>query len=316
MYYDARYAGDYMTDWPSAEQHRVRQLLAEVPRGITEVLDYGCGQGAWLQVLKSQFPDARITGIDISEHAITKARLRRLPARVLTFDGGQAPFEPEAFDLVFSFHVLEHVWDIDLTVADMARLVKKGGYVCAVFPCGNHGSFEERVVSLVQGGLERSPTGESRFFYDDPGHLRRMTTREIADRFAAQGLTSVCALFGNQRWGSINWIARTGGAWVRQMFDPSRAATRPGKIKLRALRIALLIMSLAVSAASARELRAQFWASHPRRSRLLLAAAVVVKPLTAPIGYLLERAAETEWTKCSHKPAASAQYLLFRRAGV
>lgn len=314
VYYDARYAGDYMTEWPAAEQRRVREVLAEVPRGIRKVLDYGCGQGAWLEVLGSRFPDAYISGIDISEQAIAKARPRCPGACLLTFDGSQAPFGPEAFDLVFSFHVLEHVWDIDVTVADMARLVKKGGYVCAIFPCGNPGSFEERLVTLVRGGVEPSATGERRFFYDDPGHLRRMTTHEIANRFAAHGLTPVCELFGNQRWGSIDWIACTGPAWVRQMFDPARAASRRAKIKLRALRLAFLILSPVVMLASARELRTQLSTSHRHRSRLLLAIAVVLKPLTAPVGHLLERAADTEWRKCSHEPAASVQYLLFRRA--
>lgn len=314
VYYDGRYAGDYMSEWPAAEQQRVRELLAEVPSGITKLLDYGCGQGAWLELLGSRFPDAHITGIDISEHAVAKARLRCPGACLLAFDGGQAPLEAEAFDLVFSFHVLEHVWDIDVTVADMARLVKKGGYVCAVFPCGNPGSFEERLVALVRGGVEQSATGECRFFYDDPGHLRRMTTQEIVDRFAAQGLTPVRELFGNQVWGSIDWIARTGGAWVRQMFDPARAAGWRAKIKLRALRLVFLILSPAVKLASARGLRAELRANHRRRSRLLLATAVVLKPLTAPVGDFLERAAENEWRKRSHNPAASAQYLVFRRA--
>jgi ubiquinone/menaquinone biosynthesis C-methylase UbiE len=315
-YYDARYAGDYMTEHGGSEEQRVQEVLAEVPRGVTQVLDYGCGQGAWLEMLSRQFPDAEISGIDISEHAIGKARTRCPKARLLTFDGGHAPFESEGFDLVFSYHVLEHVWDLEVTVADMARLVKEGGYICAIFPCGNPGSFEERVVRLVQGGVERSPTGECRFYCEDPGHVRRMTTDEIVARFAAHGVTPVRQLFGNQCWGQVDWIARTGRAMVRQVFDPARAASTTARVKLRALRLAFLVLSPAVRLGAANDLASRIRSSPRVGRRLLLGIALAAKPLTAAVSRLLERAAQDEWRERRLEPGASAHYLLFRRVPI
>jgi SAM-dependent methyltransferase len=313
-YYDARYAGDYMSGISPVEVQRLQELLGPVPTTISRVLDYGCGQGAWIDALISLFPHAQISGVDVSATAIAMARARFPEERLVSFDGNRAPFDSGSFDLVFSYHVLEHVRDIEQTVADMARLVRRGGYVCAVFPCGNSGSFEEHVVRLVRGGIERSATGEVRFYCEDPGHVRRVTTGDIVRRFAIHGVNPVRLFFGNQRWGQIEWIARYGPNWIRETFDPGRAATRSASAKLRVLRLALLALSPCVKIYEAKDLAGRIRSARSLRRRLLFATAIAARPLAIPIGALLARASDAEWRRRRHEPGASAQYLLFERS--
>jgi len=42
--------------------------------GCARVLEVGCGVGAELQILNRRFPQARLTGLDLSETQLAKAR--------------------------------------------------------------------------------------------------------------------------------------------------------------------------------------------------------------------------------------------------
>lgn len=172
QHYDDRYAGDYMdadaySTWAheGLADYRVRQTLEQVGNHPRRILDYGCGQGKWTPLLRDMFTDAEIVGIDISEVAIAKASLKFPQNQFLFFDGDRASLEDSNFDLIFSFHVLEHVLDVSASIKDIARLLRTGGYACIIFPCGNKNSFEDRLVNLMQDGRKVSATGESVFFF-------------------------------------------------------------------------------------------------------------------------------------------------------
>jgi len=141
--YDDRYAGDYMdADAYSTWAHeglagyRVRQTLAQIPNSPLRILDYGCGQGKWSLLLQEMYPEAEIVGIDISEVAIAKASQKFPQHQFLVFDGDRASLEDSSFDLVFSFHVLEHVHDVATSIKDIARLLRPGGCACIIFLVG------------------------------------------------------------------------------------------------------------------------------------------------------------------------------------
>lgn len=74
-------------------------------------------------ILAERLP-ARVVGVDISDEFDASAS-KRVELRVA--DAMALPFEDGTFDLVFSFHVLEHVESPGRALVEMRRVLKPGG---------------------------------------------------------------------------------------------------------------------------------------------------------------------------------------------
>ena len=310
LFYEERYSGTYMAEHPRVAAERVRDVLSTIPSsGVESILDYGCGRGFWTPVLHEAFPAAAITGIDISKTAIERARAAFPTPTFGTFDGRRAPYPDGAFSLVFSFHVLEHVLDLSQTLDEIARLVVPHGSVCLILPCGNEGSFEHTIARLTNS-LVTSSTGETRFRFEDEGHLRRLRSEELVALLRRRNLELVSASFANHRWGAIEFIAKSGASFVRR-FVAAGAATRPfDRSRLALTRTVLLLLSQIVRVHRvAREGTTTGRGAKAAVARLLRPAA----PILAPIVHAVERRAELEWHERRHDPRGSAQYLVLRR---
>jgi len=95
-------------------------------------LDIGCGGGILAEALARE--GAVVTGIDPSERSIAVARAHARDARVpVEYRLGTAETlestlgESARFDLVFAVDVLEHVDDVQRTIAAIARVLAPGG---------------------------------------------------------------------------------------------------------------------------------------------------------------------------------------------
>jgi SAM-dependent methyltransferase len=311
LFYEERYSGAYMAEHPRVAAERVRDVLSTIPAsGVESILDYGCGRGFWTPILHEAFPAAVVTGIDISETAIERARAAFPTARFSTFDGRRAPYPDAAFSLVFSFHVLEHVLDLAQSLDDIARLVSPHGSACLILPCGNEGSFEHTIARLTNA-MATSPTGEMRFRFEDDGHLRRLRSTELVAPLRRRNLELVSASFANHRWGAIEFIARSDPAFIRR-FAATGSQARPfdrGRIALT--RTFLLVLSQIVRVHRvAREGTTAARGAKAAVARLLRPA----EPVLAPIVRALERRSAREWSERRHDPRGSAQYLVLRRA--
>lgn len=313
--YDQRYADNYMdTDAYSTWGHgelRTRQVLETLrlveirPKSI---LDYGCGVGAWLGLLSHAFPRARLHGVDISEVAICKARQRYPDCRLESFDGFTAPFADGQFDLIFSYHVLEHVTDVDRSVWDISRLLAPGGYAVIIFPCGNPGSFLDKMMSLMRDS--RLPADHGRkvlFFETADGHVRRMTSEDTVELFRRHGLEVMEQRFSGHFFGTLDWLIRgTGPAYINQVFRGRPPKSLSARLRLEGTRRVLIGLHRAI--------RKKSLDIRKRRNPAKQAAVRIAYQLAVGVDRALDVLNAREWARRQGDPAGTAQYLVFRKS--
>jgi predicted TPR repeat methyltransferase len=105
----------------------VAKRLASMEAPAT-VLDLACGTGATLEVLRSAFPHAVLTGVDLSPVMATSARLRVPGARIIVGDlAGWVQGASLRFHLVTAVGGLEFVPDLPAVLARLRSTVLPGG---------------------------------------------------------------------------------------------------------------------------------------------------------------------------------------------
>lgn len=105
--------------------------LRDIPPNAA-VLEVGCGFGSFLDLVHEK-RQAVAKGIDLSPSAIEVAQSMRRPVAVedvLTL----AESEPESYDVVCAFQVLEHVGDPRRFLESCVKLLKPGGRLCIGVP--------------------------------------------------------------------------------------------------------------------------------------------------------------------------------------
>jgi len=111
---------------------RVAWIDAHAELKDKRVIDIGCGGGLLSEGMAAL--GAQVTGIDLSEKALSVARLHLYESghvidyRLISAEA-MADADPGSFDYVTCLEMLEHVPDPASTVAACARLVKPGGQV-------------------------------------------------------------------------------------------------------------------------------------------------------------------------------------------
>lgn len=88
-------------------------LLGYLPNNWTPgtILELGCGTGNLTLLLRERFPEAPLTGIDVSEGMleVCRARLGARPINLRQMDMRAAKFDDKSFDLVISSLALHHL---------------------------------------------------------------------------------------------------------------------------------------------------------------------------------------------------------------
>jgi ubiquinone/menaquinone biosynthesis C-methylase UbiE len=99
-------------------------------RGMKSILDVGSGAGQIIQhLLEFADPRAQITGIDLSDQMLRRARRRLKSERpaLVAADLAALPFANNAFDGVTCGYVLEHLPDPRVGLGELARVLQRGG---------------------------------------------------------------------------------------------------------------------------------------------------------------------------------------------
>ena len=101
------------------------------------VLDFGCGNGVMFPTLSGI--SRSVVGIDLHTTAASRMKLEYglKNVFVVTANGIKLPFKDDLFDTILATSALEHLKDINVAVAEIARVIKPGGFLLFLSPTEN-----------------------------------------------------------------------------------------------------------------------------------------------------------------------------------
>lgn len=165
----------------SVEARMVARL--SLPRPI---LDLGCGDGTFAE---AAFTEPIDFGIDPSPHALGEAKRRGMHCDLRVGEGGKLPYDDEQMAAVVSNSVLEHIPDLEGTLAEVHRVLKRGGLFVFTTPSEHFAEY------LFFADLLRGPglTGLSRryenFFNRISWHYRTDSAAVWTERLKRFGFS-------------------------------------------------------------------------------------------------------------------------------
>jgi ubiquinone/menaquinone biosynthesis C-methylase UbiE len=227
-YYDA-FATNYEAHRGGRPGAGYHDLLDELESGFVErfgadkdVLEVGCGTGLVLSRIARFARSAR--GIDLSPNMLEQARARGLDVQVA--NATSLPFADATFDVACSFKVIAHVREVDRALAEMARVVRPGGFVLAEFY--NPQSLRGLLKRLAPPGQIARGVNEAQVFtrFDSPEVARNrvpagcrfVTARGVRIVIPSAVVMRLPILKSAFRWAehrlSDSPLARFGGFWI------------------------------------------------------------------------------------------------------
>lgn len=150
------------------------------------ILDIGCGNGMELVFLRAAAPDARILALDWSDGLLPK--LKEIIGiefkQLIIFE--YLASRTEKFELVFSNHVLEHMYDPDETLRLLRGCIAPGGQMIMAVPLDGQGEFSAERLKSITSLLDPIDLG-----HFDLGHPWKITASDLHESLIAAGFHNV-----------------------------------------------------------------------------------------------------------------------------
>lgn len=248
------WSGDDYVNVSDLQRSMARQSLDGLDFGsATAILDIGCGDGFVTRGIADSAPQAFVAGLDPSPMMLATAH-RASPAdvpgpRYVLGDAVRLPFG-QHFDAVVSFNALHWVHDQPGVLAQIAAVLRPGGWALVQMVCETPRSSIEDVMQEVAGDARWASRFEgvtAPYFHVEPA--------EFAQFVAAAGLELTRSDVAEREWdfGSRDalaaWCAVGAGAWTDRLDPGDRSdfvdatvtayesvAGAPGLIKFAQLR--------------------------------------------------------------------------------
>ena len=122
--YDSGHAGIYemcKDDYPP--------ILEELKKDdFEDLLDVGCGTGPMIELLASEFPDRRYTGLDLTPRMVEVADAKGIGnARFVVGDAEDLPFDDASFDAIICANSFHHYPNPRAFFGEASRVLRPGG---------------------------------------------------------------------------------------------------------------------------------------------------------------------------------------------
>jgi len=321
-FYEQRYAEGYMDQWDGDRHARLREVLSEIdlPPGA-RVLDFGCGSGGLTSALRERWPEAEIHGADISENAVASARTRVANATFHVLNDGFVASYRGHFDLVFSHHVLEHVYDLERTIADLRTLTAIGGRMHHALPCGNEGGLSHWLCSQRRDGID--PARGGRYFFEEESHLRRLRSDQLHQHLAAHDFALADEVYGYHWFGVLRLLTEMPPTQWLPIVSPLRCRARSlPAVSALALLVAVVALLRAPTQVLVRARRRLHQVTRLKTRRLMQAGtlmlvalslpAMLLVPVSLPCELVVRYRDEREWRRRRRARGGSEMFLTFR----
>ncbi|MEK7616895.1 MAG: class I SAM-dependent methyltransferase [Patescibacteria group bacterium] len=113
-----------------ALKRRAKRIVEELQlKNMEKILDVGCGNGYYLNLLNKLGFELILVGIDNDGRALKDARklIRDNKVKLISANANKLPLESRSFDKVILSEVIEHVEDEQKVLSEIYRVLKPGG---------------------------------------------------------------------------------------------------------------------------------------------------------------------------------------------
>lgn len=146
---------------------RIQETINMIPSDVTTLLDVGCGNGVFPNLLSESKNNIKVTATDRSKEALKYVRTEKFES-----DISALPVEPQSFDCVTCLQVIEHIPDslYKPSLSELARVARR--YLIVSIP------FNED----LEKGFTQCP--KCRTLFNSDLHFRNYTLDTMKNLFA------------------------------------------------------------------------------------------------------------------------------------
>ncbi len=125
-----------------ALRRRARKIIEEInPKPNDKILEIGCGDGYYLNILFLLENKAKYSGVDIDKNSLSSAKRNLKGKNINLYKADlmkKLPFVKNSFDKVIMSEVAEHLSDDAKGIREARRVLKPNGLICISVPSANY----------------------------------------------------------------------------------------------------------------------------------------------------------------------------------
>lgn len=108
------------------------------PAGAPRILDIACGTGELERRLGRLWPEARLTGVDLTPSMLRRASAKGLDAEWLAADSTHLPLASASFNYVLCVNAFHYFRTPERSLAEMRRVLREDGTLVLVDWCDDY----------------------------------------------------------------------------------------------------------------------------------------------------------------------------------